>query len=249
MSFLSQESRSRIVDRFISFVDSSFTAVTVNGNNNDDTNNNVPQTLHGDTTSPPINNEFVNVGGEGDPANVSSDPPAGNSGPDTLHREFSPIIQRDQDTPMVATVISSDEGRMDTVTTGRALIRHSTSSNSDAAQRAAGGRRSGNFGNQTNTNNNNNEDLYLGIEHNNPTNQSPFIHNQQSSLYLDGDGLDNRSNGVPPWPLGLGNTSSSGGINNPGFNTRHVTTNRGTRGSSPLLVGSERVVQYVESEL
>jgi hypothetical protein len=85
-------------DRFRSLVDSSVTAVTVDGNNNDDTNNNVPQTLNGDTTSPHVdNNELVNVGGAGDSAKESCDPPADNSGLDTLEGTFS-LIQRSPDT-------------------------------------------------------------------------------------------------------------------------------------------------------
>ena len=213
------------MDRVRSLVDSSFTVVTVDGNNNDDTNNNVPQTLHGDTTSPPINNEFVNVGGEGDSANVSSDPPADNSGPVTLNREFSPIIQRGHGSPMVTTVPPPDEGRTNTATIGCALTQHSISSNSDAAQRTEGGRRLANSGIQPNTN----VDLYLGIGNGNSANQSPFIHHQQSSLYLDGDGMDNRSTGVP-WPLG---ETSSGVINN-NYATRNVTITRG--GGRPLSV-------------
>ena len=39
-----------------------------------------------------INNELVNVGGAGDSAKGPSDPPADNSGPDTLAGAFSPII-------------------------------------------------------------------------------------------------------------------------------------------------------------
>ena len=77
------------MDRVRSLVDSSFTVVPVDEINNDGSNNNVHQTPHGDTTSPPNNNnQLVYVGGEGDSANVSSDPPADNLGPDTLAGEL-----------------------------------------------------------------------------------------------------------------------------------------------------------------